>query len=394
MIRKTHLFAIITLVAVFAIAFSGSMPATAASTTKKLSSNFTLVNLDSGSNLITIDYYNPDGSEWKNSDNSSAGESFTFTSLGEQLIRRQYFSDLTAGRGSVVVTSDGPLGAVVQVQARDQTATTGAYSGVNDGAGSVGVPLAVRQLNTASGLANSQIIVQNASSIPVEIAIDLISGVDGTTTYTKVPTQAVAANAAYEYDLADESSSNVPDGWYGSAVVRATTSGGEIAVVSNFFTGADAMQTFNGFPQASASAASTSAAQLWFVPLAASRLANGLSSVIAVQNVSGGSIAADGITLDCTKGEGSPDPATFQKKNTTAVGNTATYFFNPVTDMSFPDAWYGSCTVTSSGATNSFVQLRFVLEGSSASHRGSLFGHPGRRHRHHRGVPAVRQAVG
>jgi len=58
------------------------------------------------------------------------------------------------------------------------------------------------------------------------------------------------------------------------------------------------------------------------------------------------------------------------------VGNTATYFFNPVTDLvNFPALWYGSCKVTTTGfATNMFVQLRFVLEGSPASRAAAYEG--------------------
>ena len=52
--------------------------------------------------------------------------------------------------------------------------------------------------------------------------------------------------------------------WFGSAVVRATTAGGEVTAVSNFFLGADTMQTFNGF---------TSTGTKWVAPLFTSRLA-------------------------------------------------------------------------------------------------------------------------
>jgi hypothetical protein len=334
-----------------AVAISGLIPASAASTNKKLSSNFTLVNLDNGANGGTIAYIKPDGTEWK------AAEPFNMTTLGEQIVKRQYDPNngLSAGRGSVVVTSDGPLGAVVQIQARDgQVPSFGAYSGVSDGASSVGIPVVIRRRTTASGPANSQIVVQNAGSTAVNIEIDLIDSADGVKDFTK--TANIAPSAAFEYDL--ESETNLPEQWVGSAVIRAL-SGGEVAVVSNLFSGPDSMQTFNGFPQTTG-AASTAAAQKWFVPLFTSRLPNNLSTPVSVQNVSGGEIGVGAIVMTCKPDRpGLTDPLILS--NTTAVKNTASYSFNPVIDQSIPTGWRGSCIVTTTGfPTNAFVQMRVV----------------------------------
>ncbi len=91
------------------------------------------------------------GSTWRDA------ETFAFTSEGDQLIKRQYDqnSGLSAGSGSVVVSAGGKLGAVVQIQARGQTATSGAYSGATAGAAEANVPLVLKGVNTASGLGNS-----------------------------------------------------------------------------------------------------------------------------------------------------------------------------------------------------------------------------------------------
>ncbi len=358
--RKSK-WVIVTLMVGLVVAFSGLVPASAQSTTKKLSSNFTLVNLDTGSNTATIAYYKPDGSKWRTTDQEK-----TLDGLGDNFQYRQYTdSELSAGRGSVVVTSDGPLGAVVQIQARDgQTPSFGAYTGVSDGASSVGIPVVLRKRSTASGQANSQIIVQNAGSANVNIAIDLISSSTGTTTFTHTPAAAIAPNAAYEYDLQKESSTNIPDEFVGSAVVRVVGSG-EVAVVANLFSGADSMQTFNGFPQ-TAGAASADSAQTWYIPHFFSRLDNNLSTVVAVQNVSGGEIGVGKIVMTCK-----PDRAGLTDQvwtNTTAVKNTASFEFNPVprgaNDANwtlYPKAWRGSCIVTTTGfATNTFVQMRIV----------------------------------
>jgi hypothetical protein len=341
------------------IALSAVMSASAASTTKNLSSNFTLVNLANGSNAGTIQYVlgGEAGGTWRPS------EPFTLNSLGAQIIRRQYDdASLPAGSGSVVVSTDGPVGAVVQIQARDQTPTSGAYVGVSEGAAQANVPLVSRRGNSASGRTNSQIIIQNASSIQINVEVQLIDSTTGATSLTKTFNN-IAPNASVEYDLDTEG--GLPEGWFGSASVRSTTAGGEVAVVSNFFTGDDAMQTFNAF---------TSVGRQWYAPLFTSRLANSLSSPISVQNVTAGSIPAGAITLTCTKDPSAPGPATINTSNPAPVGPSASVFFNPVTDnTNFPDGWYGSCVVNSGTYdTAMFVQLRFVNGSRAGAYEGIL----------------------
>jgi hypothetical protein len=332
------------------------MPALAASTTKKLSSNFTLVNLGDGPASGNIEFKRPDGSAWK------AAEPFTISTPGGQLIRRQYDADsgLAPGRGSVVISANAALGAVVQLQARDgQVPTTGAYSGISAPSSSVYVPLVIRRGASASGMANSQIIAQNTGSSPIQIDIDLIA-TNGSKTYTKSFPN-VAAGASVEYDLDVENNANVPEGWVGSAVVKSAANGGQVGVVSNFFLGEHAMQTFNGF---------STPAQKWFAPLVTSRLGNGLSTPIAVQNLSGGTIPVGGIKIACKTGAGSPG-GDFNLQNTAVVGNTASVFFNPVLGITpgFPDGWYGSCTIdTQDYNTVAFVQMRFVGTDKAAAY--------------------------
>ncbi len=329
-------------------------PGLAQSTTKVLSTNFTLVNLGTGEANGVIEYLKPDGTAW-----GSGSENFTITSPGGQAIFRQYADtgdpgnpNLADGSGSVIVSANQPLGAVVQIQARGQDPTSnGAYSGFSEGDTSFYVPLVARNLNTASGLGNSQIIVQNTSSVAINVEIEMI-GADGSTIYTKTGIS-IQPGASYYYDLAEESSSNVPDNWYGSAVARTPTSGGAIAVVSNFFTG-DAMQTFNAF-------SSSSPGTQWFVPLFTSRLTNSLSTPIAVQNLSGSTIAANDVEVTCT-----PDPSlsgytTFTMRNSTSIGNTAAY-------MSIPTGFYGSCVINASADVVAFVQMRFIDTGEAASY--------------------------
>jgi hypothetical protein len=343
------------------------VPGLAQATDKTFWTNFTLVNLGDGPAAGTVEYVTTAGGEW-------GSESFTIDEPGGQAIFRQYADagdpgnpDLDDGNGSVVVSADQPLGAVVQILARGQDPTSsGAYSGFEAGDASFYVPLAAKELATASGTANSQIIVQNTGGDAADVEIELIAS-DGTSTYT-ADGGSLAPGASWYYDLAEESDSNVPDSWYGSAVASTDTAGASIVVVSNFFTG-DAMQTFNAF---GASAPGTA----WAVPLFTSRLANSLSTPIAVQNLSDPptTIPVGGVTVTCQ-----PDPslggAPHVMSNALPIGHSASYFFNPVTDMTIPEGFYGACLVQTTGAdVVAFVQMRFVDTGEAAAYEAMAAG--------------------
>lgn len=338
----------LTIMMVVTLILTASLVASGAATTKQLSTNFTLVNLSTSSNLVNIQYYTATGSQWRPS------ESATLASQGSQLIRRQYEdTQLTSGSGSVVVGGQGPMGAVVQIQARGQTPTSGAYSGSAAGSNSANVPLIAKNGSSASGAVNSQIIIQNTGTTATSVQVEFVDS-NGTTVYTS-PSTNVAAGASYTYDLTNDGSA--PNGFF-SAVVKAAT-GGQITVVSNLFTGSNGMQTFSGF---------SASAQKWLAPLFTSRLGNGLSTPVTVQNLSGGSIPAGAIKLQC-KADPSSGGADFNKSNPAAVTNTASAIFNPVTDNTIPANWYGACTIDTTGYdTVAFVQMRFVGTDRAASY--------------------------
>jgi len=341
------------------VAVSTMMSASAASTGKSLSSNFTLVNLVDGPNNGQIQYIKADGSNWRDPENIEG-----FNALGDQLIKRQYDdTELDAGSGSVVVSTDGPVGAVVQIQARGiPNATSGAYVGVSQGAAQANVPF-VSHHGTAQGgnATNSQIIIQNASASATNVTVDLINLTDGAVAHTQAFNN-IPPNASVSYDLEGEGS--LPEGWFGSAVIKAA-GGGEVAVVSNFFIGPDAMLTFNAF---------TSAGRKWVAPLIASRLTNSLSTPITVQNVSGSTIPAHEVKVKCTKDPGAAGQAELNFDNPTAVNNNASVAFNPVTDSTnFPNEWFGACTVTTGAFdTVMFVQMRFVTGNRAGAYEGIL----------------------
>lgn len=334
-----------TLLAVFLAAAVMVGVVGAAATAKSLSTNYTLVNLGSSQATVTVAYYKDDGSAWAA---SSSSTNLSLSPNGGQAIVAQYFdTTMTSGRGSAVVSSNQPLGAVVQILARNQTPTSGAYIGSSDTDSTFYVPLVIRRLNGT----NSQIMVQNADTGSVTVSIQLIkSSSSPGANYTKSGIT-IQQGATYYYDLDDESSTNVADGWFGSAVVTAASSK-KITVVSNLFAGADQLQTFNAFP-------STKLSTTWLVPLFTSRLSNNLSTPVTVQNLSGGTINAGGITMSCTKDAASPG-TNFNVSNTAAVANNESVFFNPVVDtVNIPQSgWFGACRITATGNVVAFVQMR------------------------------------
>ncbi len=349
--RIKVLSGLVIVITLLAMTLSGSV--FAGSTTKSLSTNFTLVNLSTGVNAadanVTVSYMKADGTTWVA---DPANTSFTIPkNFGMNQVRQYFDTTLTPGQGSVTVSSDQPLGAIVQILARNQTPSQGAYIGYSEGSNSFFVPIAQKNNLSSSGLVNSQIVVQNTDSSTFSAIIDLYSGT--TLTYEKI-TPSLKPGQSFYYDLADETEANLPSPWVGSAVVTGQNSG-KVAVVSNLFSGPDGLQTFNGFP-------SENAGPTWMIPLFFSRLNNGESTTVTVQNLSGGTLAAHTVALTC-KADNVSTPPTISVDNPADIAANTGYSFNPVTQTStFPSNWGGSCEINA-GANNNvvvIVQMRFV----------------------------------
>ncbi len=338
--KLTH---VLRLGAAVAAAVASAGFVNAAATTKTLSTNYTLVNLGASTATVSVNYYKDDGSTWAA---SSSSTNFTVTGNGGQAIIAQYFdSTMSSGRGSAVVASDQPMGAVVQILARNQTPTSGAYIGSSSTDTTFYVPLVMRNLNGS----NSQVMIQNAGTSSASVTISLVKASAGPGANYSKPAVTIPAGATYYYDLADESSANVADGWYGSAVV---TGNQQLSVISNLFAGTDQLQTYNAFM-------SSQLGSQWFIPLFTSRLSNALSTPVSVQNLSGSTIGVGALTMTCTKDPASVGNSTVPVSNTSAIANNESYFFNPVTDsVNLPTNWFGSCQVSAPGNVAVFVQMR------------------------------------
>ncbi len=250
------------------------------------------------------------------------------------------------------VDASQDVAVAVTLQRSSPTWSRGAYAGFDKTRSIFRVPLVMHQLNTADGIGDSQINVQNADTVPATVNVYLLgSATWGDSTYTL---SSIPVGGMSFYDL-----SNLPVGWYGSAFVQST--GAKVAVVAHTFTGPDGLQTLNAFPI-------ENVGTTWLVPLFASRLPNSLSTPVTVQNVSGNTLQAGSVTLACTPDPGASGLSPFSKSNTTAIPNDESYFFNPVTDMTIPANWYGSCKITAGGNVVSFVSTRFVGTPNTAAY--------------------------
>jgi hypothetical protein len=236
----------------------------------------------------------------------------------------------------------------------------GAYIGTEaaKSSSSYYVPLVTRKLPTASGVGNSEIVVQNPGGVAIQVSLQMLAAPgSGYGNYTKVVT--IAGGGSYRYLLVNEASGHLPDGWYGSAVITAGSN--KVAVISHFRQGSDMLQTFNATPQQDVTTQ-------WYIPLFASRLSNGLNTPIGVQNISGQQLPVGGIPLSCVRDPGSSGPTTLTTNNPTPIANHGAYYFNPVTDTAtFPTNWFGACRVTAAGNVASFVQMRYVGAGNLAN---------------------------
>lgn len=344
---------VISVVVAIMLVVLGIGPALAQSTSKILSTNFTLVNFGTSPATVTVQYTKTDGSNWPADPGNT---SFTIPANGGQKPVYQYFDNtLTPGQGSATVSSNQPLGAVVQILARNQTPTSGSYSAVAP-ASRFYAPLVLRQQNTASGLANTQIMIQNTGSSPLSgVTVQFVSSAGANVFTYAVPT--IQPGATHYYDLANET--NLPAPFAGSATIDAGS--GMVSVVVNVFFGSDGLQTYVAIPQ-------TGLTNSWAIPLFNSRLSNGLSTVVSVQNLSGGVFAAGSVVMACQAFAGSAAPSALNLSNPAPLNNGQSYSFNPVVDTSIPANWFGACRVTTPGNSAVIIQMRFVGTQNSAAY--------------------------
>jgi hypothetical protein len=332
--KSKVMFVLFTIMLVIALTV---VPTFAAATTKLLSTTFAVQNLSTTATAtVHVDYRkasNDGGGAWTA---SAANTDFTLAPGAAANIAQYLDATLPTGRGSATVSSDQPIAAIVNQLARNQVDTSGSYTGFDSGAASVFAPLVFKGLSTSAGTINSTLTIMNTGSAAtdsncVHQRCDIRAGL-------YCDRDALAAGESYYADQSDET--NLAAGFFGSAVVNATTAGGTVAVVGNQFTGVNALLTYNGFK-------STEGYTSWAVPFYACRLANGFSAPITVKNV-GASIPVGGIQIAFK-----PDPSLtgalatpFTLTNASAVPANASFIENLRIDTNCPTTSFGSAIVT------------------------------------------------
>ncbi len=324
------LFTFAAVLAMLALTVGGGVLAQEGSAiSKNLSTNFTLVNMGSATANVNIDYI---------ADNWDYSQTLRINPNGGQAILRQYGDpNLAEGQGSVVIASDQPLGALVQIVNRSGTPTSGAYSGVSAGDTTWYIPLVGKNADSATGVANSQIVIQALqASSEIQVAFTRLGS--ASPVHTEV-IENLGEGASFYLNVPDIQAQALTDGFY-SAVVTADV---PVAVVSNLFFGPDGLMSFNAFPQSETGSS-------WFIPLLYSRLENTLTTSIALQNMSGEVIPAGDITMSCS-GIAEPFVAGQIPVNGSFTFNT---LFDRGSDgeMLFPGPYFGACSIESATGKN------------------------------------------
>jgi hypothetical protein len=311
----------------------GSGAVDAAATSKQLSTLYTVQNLGNATANVQVAYNRAyDGVTPGGAWTPSVFTTFTIT-VGASKVIRQYSDTLPAGSGSAVLSSDQPIAAITNILARNQTPTSGSYSGFDQGAPVSFAPFVFKNQVSSVGTINSQLIIMNVGAAATNVTVDLISAATGGISVTKSIAN-LPAGESYYYDQSTESA--LPDNWQGSAKVTATS--GSVAVVGNQFTGADGLLTYTGF-----AAGYTD----WSVPFFFSRLSNGYNSVVAIQNVSGGALAVGSVNFVY---QPTAVPSSWVTlTNPTQLNNNATWIVNPRGNAAFPVGSQGPVKISATG---------------------------------------------
>jgi len=253
--------------------------------------------------------------------------------------------------------------------------------------GAFNLPLVAKRLTTASGLADSDLFVQNAANTAAAVQVHLVAAPgSGFANITK--SFNLNAYGTLRYSLKVDGA--VPDGGVGSAVVSAPAA----AVVSDFFAW-DGQTDFayNAYP-------SDGKASSWYIPLFMVRRsgATGIASTpISVQNLTGDNttISAGQMVLACKAATGS-GLLDFTRTNLAAVADNGAYSFNPVTDLTtFPawmTDWYSSCklTVPNDRMVIVLAQIRYPANKNASAYAASCTDGSDR----HLFFPVIKQRLG
>ncbi len=212
---------LLALVLAFTLFLGSATPAAAIST---YDSGFQIQNLGTVTATVTITFYNQDGTVAATvNDQIGANSSKTYYPL----------TSVSAGfNGSVVVSSDQPVAAIVNVLG-DSGAFGASYSGFSSGSTTASIPLVMKNNYGFSTWFN----VQNTGTADANVTVTYSNGTSEVAT--------IKPGAAATFDQA--TNANLPDGFVGSAVVSST----QPVAIAVLEVGPTTLLAYNGFPSGS-----------------------------------------------------------------------------------------------------------------------------------------------
>jgi len=270
--------------------------------------NIQVQNLSSQTATCHIAYYNQNGTIALEYD-------FTIAPNGTWSKYQGAETGLPDGfNGSVVVSSDQPVAAIVNQATSGSVNRSSSYSGESAGTANTFIPIAMRSFYGF----DTEISVQNASGGSVNVTVDYYDGSGNLVAAAQDTASSIPVGAVYRFN--QSANTNLGTNFNGSAFVSAT---GPVVVVVNQ-NGPNKQNSFNGFP---------SGAQTVYIPSYMSAF-YGFKTALQVQNVGSGptnvSVAySDGINVG---------PVTVQ-------ANQSTFFYSWLEGHAAN--YNGSATVTS-----------------------------------------------
>jgi len=283
---------IVTLLTVFALL---AIPMVASAQGETTNTAFQVVNLsESEAASITVVFYDADGNQTHSLDdtiNAGASKTYIQANMGELGV---------SFNGSVVISSDQEIAAIVNQNTSNADATSGynaSYTGFSEGDTAFYIPIV---LNNFYGY-RTEISVQNASSEAVDVTVTY------DTPECTDQKLALPVGAAVRFNNTETCNGGLNAN--GSATITAT--GPVVAIVNQISDDADLEQTYNGFGLANAGST-------LYTPIALHQF-YGFNSSFQVQNLSGAEMDicatySDGLQ-ECVAGVADGASATFLQGN-------------------------------------------------------------------------------
>lgn len=331
---KKRIFAILTLMALMSVglvaAQSGDLPGAGWNTGQQVQ------NVGSSPASIVLTAYDQSGTDYNCGTNSNVAPGASVNYLTSNCPVPSGFV------GSAVVSADQEIAAIVNVNNRPTGAAAGQYRGTSSPSTTVSFPLVKHNF----GGRTTTFYVQNTGPT-ADITATFITGpLNGATTtrnhtYTNVPTNAMV--------IVSPADASVPGGDLGSLTVSSSSAlAGSSLEHEHTATVGSNLQASTGFTSADADTT-------LYCPLyRKSHTANGFSTGVQVQNVSG---SAQNITFEFTYSVGGGAVQNFSQ-TATNVANNASFTFFAGSIAGIPNGALGSAKITSGGDVVAVVNDR------------------------------------